>query len=385
MPRILRNLKVNEVSSVDKGAGEGVRIMLMKREFSGKERSAAADSGAAMPDGSYPIKTVQDLKNAIQAIGRAKNPAKAKAHIKSRAKALGQSNLIPDTWKRDTAAAVSALADVVESIAKDDSCDKLAALDEAIEDFNKFLSDDEDIDMTQDEITKAIADAVNKVKAENMAEIAKRDSEIATLKLGAMSAKQRAYYDSLSGDDAKKAFADMSDDDRDAECDKAKTAKRGVADEPVVKALQAQNEEMRKQLDALRVEKAQAEFAKRAVEVGLSVEDGEVMRKAYSGDPEAQAALTKRFAETTKALREQVKTGKLYGEFSKGGPAQSAGAYDELMAKANDLRKVKPDLSEAQAFSKVFEDRANRELVSRYRDEQAMRIASVAAGNVGIS
>ena len=70
-----------------------------KREFTEAEREAASESGAAMPDGSFPIKTVKDLKNAIQAFGRAKDPAKAKAHIKARAKALGKEDLIPDNWK----------------------------------------------------------------------------------------------------------------------------------------------------------------------------------------------------------------------------------------------------------------------------------------------
>ena len=70
-----------------------------KREFTQAEREAASESGAAMPDGSFPIKTVKDLKNAIQAFGRAKDPAKAKAHIKARAKALGKEDLIPDNWK----------------------------------------------------------------------------------------------------------------------------------------------------------------------------------------------------------------------------------------------------------------------------------------------
>jgi hypothetical protein len=31
-PRMLRNLKIAEVSSVDSGAGHGVRVMLMKRD-----------------------------------------------------------------------------------------------------------------------------------------------------------------------------------------------------------------------------------------------------------------------------------------------------------------------------------------------------------------
>lgn len=77
--------------------------MVEKREVSTDERKKLADKGQALPDGSFPIANVGDLKNAIRAIGRAKDPAKAKAHIKKRAKALGQSGLIPDTWKADDA------------------------------------------------------------------------------------------------------------------------------------------------------------------------------------------------------------------------------------------------------------------------------------------
>lgn len=70
-----------------------------KKDYSDKEREQMADSGQAMPHGGFPIKTVQDLKNAIQSIGRAKDPAAAKAHIKQRAKALGKEDLIPENWK----------------------------------------------------------------------------------------------------------------------------------------------------------------------------------------------------------------------------------------------------------------------------------------------
>lgn len=68
------------------------------RTFKTDERDKLAKTGAAMPDGSFPIKNAQDLKNAIKLAGRAKNPAAAKAHIKSRAKALGQTGLIPKGW-----------------------------------------------------------------------------------------------------------------------------------------------------------------------------------------------------------------------------------------------------------------------------------------------
>lgn len=52
----------------------------------------------AMEDGSYPIRDVEDLRNAIQAIGRAKDPEKAKRHIIKRARALDATDLIPDEW-----------------------------------------------------------------------------------------------------------------------------------------------------------------------------------------------------------------------------------------------------------------------------------------------
>jgi len=71
---------------------------IVERDFSTAARKSAAKSGAAMPDGSYPIENTKDLKNAIQAIGRAKNPAAVKAHIRKRAKALGASELIPSDW-----------------------------------------------------------------------------------------------------------------------------------------------------------------------------------------------------------------------------------------------------------------------------------------------
>ena len=64
---------------------------------SGREKSAS--SGHALPDGSYPIETERDLKNAIQAIGRAKNRAQVRAHIIQRAKALGKTDLLPDDWE----------------------------------------------------------------------------------------------------------------------------------------------------------------------------------------------------------------------------------------------------------------------------------------------
>lgn len=70
----------------------------VKRMYTEDQRSAMVEAGEALPDGSYPIKDEADLKNAIQAYGRAKDKEAAKAHIIKRAKDLGLEEMIPTTW-----------------------------------------------------------------------------------------------------------------------------------------------------------------------------------------------------------------------------------------------------------------------------------------------
>lgn len=71
----------------------------LNRDFSEDKRNDLAKSGEALPDGSFPIVTKEDLANAIHAFGRASNPAAAKAHIIKRAKALGAESMIPEEWE----------------------------------------------------------------------------------------------------------------------------------------------------------------------------------------------------------------------------------------------------------------------------------------------
>ncbi|MGF7131918.1 hypothetical protein P3T40_003401 [Paraburkholderia sp. EB58] len=76
-----------------------------KREFSSAERQHDASTGAALPDGSFPIESEGDLKNAIDAYGRAKDKGEAKAHIEARAKSLDLTHLLPEDWGSSTKAA----------------------------------------------------------------------------------------------------------------------------------------------------------------------------------------------------------------------------------------------------------------------------------------
>ena len=70
-----------------------------KQYFPEKERSELAKEGEAMPDGSFPIRNTQDLKDAIRSVGRAKDPAAARRWIKKRARELGETGLLPEDWK----------------------------------------------------------------------------------------------------------------------------------------------------------------------------------------------------------------------------------------------------------------------------------------------
>lgn len=71
-----------------------------KRNYSTSERRRLAESGAAMPDGSFPIVTRSDLQNAIQSVGRASNYEAARRHIISRARALGAEDMLPEDWRK---------------------------------------------------------------------------------------------------------------------------------------------------------------------------------------------------------------------------------------------------------------------------------------------
>ena len=83
------------------GKTEEEAEMELKREYSEEARTEMAGEGIAMEDGSFPIKTVADLKNAISAYGRAKDKEKAKRHIVKRARALMEEGLIPEEWMGD--------------------------------------------------------------------------------------------------------------------------------------------------------------------------------------------------------------------------------------------------------------------------------------------
>lgn len=103
--RIMHEFRLFEISGVDNPAQVHAKMTIAKRadeywkrDFTQDQRDHLASTGAALPDGSFPIANRSDLENAIHAVGRASDPGKAKAHIISRAKSLGATDLLPKDW-----------------------------------------------------------------------------------------------------------------------------------------------------------------------------------------------------------------------------------------------------------------------------------------------
>lgn len=73
-----------------------------KADYDTADRKHLASTGAAMPDGSYPIASRADLEDAVRAVGRGGASHDAiRRHIIARARALGATGTIPDNWNAD--------------------------------------------------------------------------------------------------------------------------------------------------------------------------------------------------------------------------------------------------------------------------------------------
>jgi hypothetical protein len=69
-------------------------------------RKKAAAAGQAMPGGRFPVKSRADLEAAIRAVGRVRpDTEEARAQVRrfliKRAKAIGATDALPETWAAD--------------------------------------------------------------------------------------------------------------------------------------------------------------------------------------------------------------------------------------------------------------------------------------------
>lgn len=76
------------------------QTMKAQSTFGGTKRSDLADNVFAGPDRSFPIKTAQDVRDAVRSLGRTKHDkAAVKRGIIRRARAIGAVDALPESWR----------------------------------------------------------------------------------------------------------------------------------------------------------------------------------------------------------------------------------------------------------------------------------------------
>lgn len=285
--------KLTSIGAVDAGDNPAARILLFKRDVSSDERERLADRGAAMPDGSYPIATVADLRNAVQAFGRASNKEAVKRHIVRRARALNATDALPEGW--GVAKIQDKNAESVETTIKEDPT---------------MGFDLDSLDLEAD-VRKAL------------------DDHIATVVKDAVS----AATDTTPPDPLEKADPQVRS---------------------LIEKAEREAAELRKSLDVEIAKRRAAEFtdiAKQLAPVTGNIDDAAANLAALeAGAPEAFGWLRKQLEAAKTAVVEA-------GLFKTiGSDEGEPDAVAKVQAMATELRKANPNLTAAQAQAQVYRD-----------------------------
>ena len=349
MPKILTRLRIDEVSSVDRGAGKGVKILLMKRDNN--------------------MTTIAKMFSKVFGGGN-------------------DNSVIIDK-------SIEGLAESISTILADEKIDKGAALTTTFEQFGDHLKETltagpavtkkEEPEMDLKALAKALGLAETATEAEINTAVAKNIAATATLTASVQKMEQdlriaKAEFTPAELDHYTKAFPPGDDEDAADEKKKAKKAFREAshverttimkAAEPALPAhiqkIFDDNAAMAKRLADLEAGGSLVTLAKQATDAGLPEAEGATIQKALGGDKAAVEKLVG-FVKTANAA---AVAGGVFKEFGiNHGTGVQSTAYDELMAKAEELRKADSKLTQAAAFAKVYEDPANVEIVKRERGE----------------
>jgi hypothetical protein len=199
-----------------------------KRDFSADERRKLAKEGKALPDGSFPIVSVADLRNAIKAFGRAKNKGLVAKHIKRRARALGAESELP----KEGALALKSLDNGLQKeqvpMAKEN--------EKTVEAVEKQLQESQDalaIAKAFGELNDAEKSLYAKMSSDEQAAFLKMDASGRKSAVEKAAGENPVIYTSLDGDEFRK-----NDDPR-----LVKAAKRADEAEKIAKAEREKRED----------------------------------------------------------------------------------------------------------------------------------------------
>lgn len=395
MPHLLSRLKINEVSSVTRGAGHGVKIVLMKMDGAvckecGKDGGHLAKCSMAKSDEPQLLLTKQmiDVFAAATKYGAPTDEvAKADAAMAQVLLVIHKKELPADDEKAAVEKSINQCVEHLTGLVPEQARGEFTAAVAAIPALSKGEED-----MTPEDLKKALDAALAPI-------ILKVDASALDVTLLKMTPEHREYYGQIEKDDAKSDFIKADGEGRDkivkafppkkktpagmqddSDIDKAQAnaIAKAISESPILKAVTDQLADAKKTIATLTGTTELAKFSKMAVDAGLPEAHGEVMMKAFAGDPAAQT----KHAEMLKALANQTDTAVIFAEFGKaGGDGTGVNAYAQIRAKAEELRKTDAGkgLTIHQAVNKVMSDPANSELVAREKAERVAKMSGRAA------
>jgi hypothetical protein len=127
--------------------------------------------------------------------------------------------------------------------------------------------------------------------------------------------------------------------------------------EAVLKRLDAQDAEIeknRKENEVLKEAELSREYIAKGVEVA-AVGAGDEIGTLLKSIAKLDSTLAGKVFDVLKSADAKIRTGGLFIEIGKESGTEGAKAYDKIVAKAAELRKTCPELSDAQAFTKVYD------------------------------
>jgi len=329
MARRLRSVKLDEISFVGKGDNPEAHILLLKMKKDPTEASISECPKIYKDD-----EGKKDLLTKWF----------ANTKLFKEDEAVTFNELIQDRKLRDEIwNLVWTLEESLGSIVRDsDVADKTAMIQESIDQFKTAITNIAKGDSNMDEKLK-------KEMEDKLADLEKQNADLI---------KEKA--------DLEKA---CSEKDKELESMKAGVKKEDDVYKGLPESVMKEIEDNRARIAKMEDDNLTREFVAKAAEVNLVGKADEVgdMLKAIA---KTDSALADKVLGVLKTAHARINESGLFTEIGKENPSGAVtSAYDKIAAKAAELRKTSPALTEAQAFTKVYD--SDSELREQYLKERS--------------
>lgn len=392
MAQRLKNLKLDEVSLVDRGANPGAHIVLFKAQTKTVDgQSLPASAFAYVPDPEKPstwklrIDDAQHVGAAAAALGpgyrgqKVTIPAKDRPKVVARVRAAWRRfnrdkkpDEMPSVLKamdfRDLLAAedarqtvnelwgkVEGLSDVMRSIMSDDGVsDKAAAIEESLGQFGDWI---------KTFVSKANGGSMDIKEIEQT--LAKQEERIADLEAERDEAVKRA-------ETAETELKTLKGDDRSTDIDKSELPESVRAyiekQDAAVEALKQRGDDQDAELTKIREEREQESVLAKVKgdypNLPNQSEIASTLRKLQGDDRTQMEKILKQSNEAMKGL---------FRERGRGDEGGDLSAFEEATAKAQELMAADPGKYKSVESARAQVWKQNSVLLKRYQDERASK------------